>query len=142
MFGSGKLSSIADSKFENNFSHSEIVWLKKFYKKVQNLFYAPYTKLIDKSYAKKGELFNHIRVQLVSTDVWHQRAKVTWKERKKNGNNNIENKTRFLENSSKFFSLSCLTEVLKILLSEFEVVSSLQRESKLNLLVSPFSRTS
>ena len=45
---------MADSKFENNFSHSEIVWLKKFDKKVQKLSYAPYTKLIDKSFTKKA----------------------------------------------------------------------------------------
>ena len=41
LLGSRKLSSIADSKFENNFSHSEIVWLKKFDKKVQIFLMRP-----------------------------------------------------------------------------------------------------
>ena len=60
-----KLSSIE----ENNCSQSKVVWHKKFDKKVQNLSYAHFNEPIDKSFTQKGELFNHIRVQLVSTSA-------------------------------------------------------------------------
>lgn len=105
MFGSGKLSLIADSKFENNFSYSDIVWLQKFDKKVQNLFYALYTELIEKSLTKRGELFNHIRVQLArhTFGISGQKSFEKKKKNSNNYNNNIENITSFLENGSKFF---------------------------------------